>query len=328
MYVGKTFDLHLIWHFARRNLLRTFLVSVLACFLYKIIGWRWLGISFIPIATIGTAVAFYVGFKNNQAYDRLWEARKLWGSITNTSRSFAAMLIAVVPDKTIQKEFLYRHISWINILRLQLRKTIPWATSGEHLHQTFLSEKHELEQFDAGVKKIFTEGGKMEYFEMLNKRTNIANHLLKKQIHDLGQLKKKGMIDDFEHSDLVKQIVELINFQGGCERIKSTPLYRQYSIFSRIFVVLFISLLPFGLMNEMDKLGVYGVWLTVPFSLLISWVFYTMEQIGEFSENPFDNALNDVPLSAICTTIETDVKEFLGDDNFPKKAAPVENVLL
>ncbi len=328
MYVGRTFTFQLVWHFAWKNLLRSFLVALLACVLYKVVGWRWLGISFIPVATIGTAVAFYVGLKNNQAYDRLWEARKLWGNITNTSRSFAAMLIAVVPDKAIQKEFLYRHISWVHILRLQLRKTIPWATSSEHLHQTFLSEKHELEQFDDGVKKIFIDGGKLEYFDMLVKRSNIANHLLKKQIHELGQLKKKGVVDDFEHSDLVKQITELINHQGGCERIKSTPLYRQYSLFSRVFVVLFISLLPFGLMNEMDKASQYGVWLTIPFSMLISWVFYTMEQIGEFSENPFDNSLNDVPLSAICTTIETDMKEFLGDDNIPKKAAPVDEVLL
>ena len=198
----------------------------------------------------------------------------------------------------------------------------------EHLHQTFLSEKHELEQFDAGVKKIFTDGGKLEYFDMLNKRSNIANHVLKKQIHELGKLKKQGLIDDFEHSDLVKQITELFNHQGGCERIKNTPLYRQYSIFSRVFVVLFIALVPFGLLNEMDKAGEFGVWLTVPFSMLISWVFYTMEQIGEFSENPFDNALNDVPISAICTAIETDVKEFLGDDNLPKKAMPVDDVLL
>ncbi|MHA4844794.1 bestrophin family protein [Flavitalea antarctica] len=328
MYVGKDFKFSLLWHFARNNLLRTFAIASAVCVLYKIAGWRWLGISFIPIATIGTAVAFYVGFKNNQAYDRMWEARRLWGSITNTSRSFAAMLIAVVPDKSIQKEFLYRHISWVHILRLQLRKTIPWATSRSHLHQTLLTEKHELEQFDAGVRKIFADAGKMEYFEMLNKRSNIANHLLKKQIHELGQLKKKGIIDQFEHSDLVKQIGELINHQGGCERIKTTPLYRQYSIFSRVFVVLFVCLLPFGLVNEMDKAGTYGVWLTIPFSMLISWVFFTMEQVGEFSENPFDNAINDVPLHAICITIETDVKEFLGDDNLPPKASPIDEVLL
>jgi ion channel-forming bestrophin family protein len=328
MYVGKTFKFSLVWYFARKNILRTFLITTSVCVLYKIAGWRWLGISFIPIATIGTAVAFYVGFKNNQAYDRMWEARRLWGSITNTSRSFAAMFIALVPDKELQKEFLYRHIAWVHILRLQLRKTIPWATSKDNLHRTFLTEKHELEQFDVGVKKIFTDSGKIEYFDKLKHRSNIANHVLKKQIHELGQLKKKGIIDQFEHSDLVKQINELVNHQGACERIKSTPLYRQYSIFSRVFVVLFVSLLPLGLLNEMDKAGEYGVWLTIPFSILISWVFYTMEQVGEFTENPFDNALNDVPLNAICTTIETDVKEFLGDDNLPKKAAPVDDVLL
>ncbi|MBC8033820.1 MAG: hypothetical protein H7Y03_06720, partial [Chitinophagaceae bacterium] len=141
-------------------------------------------------------------------------------------------------------------------------------------------------------------------------------------------LKRKGIIDGLEHIELVEQITELVNHQGGCERIKNTPLFRQYSIFSRVFVVLFISLLPFGLMNEMDRAGEYGVWLTIPFSLLISWVFYTMEQIGEFSENPFDNSMNDVPLSAICTTIETDVKEFLGDTNLPSKAVPTDDLLL
>jgi ion channel-forming bestrophin family protein len=328
MYVGKEFKFSLLWHFARKNLFRTLLVSLTVCILYQFLGWHWVGISFIPIATIGTAVAFYVGFKNNQAYDRLWEARKIWGGITNTSRSFAAMLIAIVPDKAIQREFLYRHISWMNILRLQLRKTIPWATSKDDLHQTFLSEKNELEQFEAGVKKIFTDIGRLEYYDMMMARTNIANHLLKKQIHELGQLKKKGVIDEYEHSDLVRQIVELVNYQGGCERIKNTPLYRQFSVFSRIFVVIFIFLLPFGLVNEMSKMGIYGVWLTIPFSMLISWVFYTMEQIGEFSENPFDNSINDVPLNTICKTIETDIKEFLGDTDFPEKVVPIDDVLL
>ncbi|GAA4341962.1 bestrophin family protein [Flaviaesturariibacter amylovorans] len=328
MYVGKVFTPRLLWHFARRNLLRSLLISVLACVLHQYAGWRWLGISFIPIATIGTAVAFYVGFKNNQAYDRLWEARRLWGGITNNSRTFAALFISLVPDKALQREFLYRHIAWVNVLRLQLRKTIPWATGREHLHQTFLGEKHELEQFEAGLKKIFGDAGTDEYFVMLRQRTNIANHLLKKQIHELGRLKRAGRLDAIEHSDLVKQIGEFINHQGGCERIKSTPLYRQYSIFSRVFVVLFICLLPFGLINEMSKIGAHGVWLTVPFSMLISWVFYTMEQIGEFSENPFDNSMNDVPLSAICTTIETDMREFVGDTEMPAKAAPLEDVLL
>lgn len=328
MYVGKDFTPKIMWHFARKNLFRTFLVSVVACLLYSVAGWDFVAISFLPIATIGTAVAFYVGFKNNQAYDRLWEARRLWGSITNTSRTLAAMVIAIIPDKAIQREFMYRHIAWVNILRLQLRKNIPWATSKESLHQDYLSESNELEKFDEGLKKIFMDMNRMEYYESMAGRSNAAIHILKKQIHEFGRLKKQGIIDDYEHSDYVKQIGELFNFQGGCERIKNTPLFRQYSIFSRVFVILFIFLLPFGLLKEMDKIGTYGVWLTIPFSMLISWVFFTMEQIGEFSENPFDNSVNDTPISTICRAIEIEIREFLGDDQIPEKLNPVDNMLL
>ncbi len=287
-----------------------------------------LALPFLPVGTIGTAVAFYIGFKNNQAYDRLWEARRLWGGITNTSRNMAVMAISLLPDKALAKDFLYRHLAYINILRLQLRRTIPWATSRENLHQSFVGEAKELEAFDDGLKKILTHNNKMQYYEVVKGKVNAANYLLKIQVDQLTKLKRENKIDDFEHSDLVRQINELFNLQGGCERIKSTPLFRQYSIFSRVFVDLFIVLLPFGLLKDMNNLGVWGVWLTIPFSLLISWVFFTMEQIGEFSENPFDNAVNDTPMSTICRNIEIDIKELLGEENLPEKLQPENNILL
>lgn len=328
MYVGKEFTFILMWHFARKNLSRTLMVSTAAVILYKYCGYTFLGVPFLPIGTIGTAVAFYVGFKNNQAYDRLWEARRLWGGIVNTSRNLATMLIAIVDDKEFVKDFLYRHIGYVNVLRLQLRRTIPWATSKDDLHQTFVSEAAELEAFDEGLKRILTQNNKMQYYETLKTKNNTPNVMLKIQIAQLTRLKREKKIDDFEHSDLVKQINELFNLQGGCERIKNTPLFRQYSVFSRVFVKLFIALLPFGLLKELNNLGEYGVWLTIPFSLLISWVFYTMEQIGEFSENPFDNSVNDIPIASICRTIEIDLKELLGETDLPAKMQPEHNILL
>src|SRR5690606_38760406 len=93
-----------------------------ALFLYQYIGWEWVAIPWLPISLIGIATAFYVGFKNSQSYDRSWEARKIWGGITNTSRSFAAMLRAFTSndhattpatDAQIKAEIraiLYRHI--------------------------------------------------------------------------------------------------------------------------------------------------------------------------------------------------------------------------
>lgn len=296
--------------------------------IYKYLKCDFIGIPFLPIATIGTAVAFFVGFKNNQAYDRLWEARKLWGGIANTSRNLTMMLQNIIDDKAFVKDFMYRHIAYINILRLQLRKTIPWATSKETNHQTFVGEAEELEDFEQGLRKILENNDKSEYFDKLKKQHNSANQLLNYQISQLTKLKRNKIIDEYEHSDLVKQITELTNLQGGCERIKNTPLFRQYSVFSRLFTQIFLVLLPFGLIKELDKIGEWGVWLTIPFVMLISWVFNTMEQIGEFSENPFDNSVNDIPITAICRNIEIDIKELLGEDNLPSKIQPVNDVLL
>ena len=327
MYTGKDFTFKLLWHFARKNLFSTMIVSTIAVILYQVLGFTFVAIPFLPVGTIGTAVAFYVGFKNNQAYDRLWEARKLWGGFTNTSRNFSAQLIALVEDKTVVKELLYRHIAYLNVLRLQLRKTIPWATSKDNLHQTFRGERAELEEFDQGLKKILEENNKGEYYETLRVKNNVASGILKLQIMDLTRLKREKKIDEYEHSDLVRHVNEFFNLQGGCERLKTTPLFRQYSIFSRVFVVLFIYLLPFGLLKDLNNLAEWGVWLTIPFSMLISWVFFTMEQIGEFSENPFDNSVNDTPIAAICRNIEIDIKEFLGEA-LPAKMNPVDDVLL
>ena len=328
MYTGKEFDLVMIWHFAKKNLFKSFVVSTVVVLIYHFLGFKFIGLPFVPIASIGTAVAFYVGFKNNQAYDRLWEARRLWGGITNTSRNLATQLYALLEDKTIVKEMLYKHIAYINILRLQLRRTIPWATSKENLHQKFHGERSELELFDEGLKKILESNNKMEYYEKIRALNNPASNMLKMQVESITKLKRNKVIDDYEHSDLVKHINELFNLQGGCERIKTTPLFRQYSIFSRTFVNLFMFLLPFGLIKEFDELASWGSLLTIPFSMLISWVFSMMEQIGEFSENPFDNSVNDIPISTICRNIEIDIKEFLNESNLPEKLQPEQNVLL
>lgn len=328
MLINKKITLQSLWLFGRKNLLQTLALSVIVVVLYKFLDLKIIAIPFLPVASIGTAVAFYVGFKNNQAYDRLWEARRLWGGITNTSRILAASFIALVEDKTKQKEFLNRHIAYINILRLQLRKTIPWATNREDYHKQFVSASEELKEFDIAIEALFEKLDKKEIFEKVKHKGNIANYTLKYQFDVVTKLKREKIIDEYEHSDLTKLLAELYNLQGGCERIKTTPLFRQYSLFSRIFVQLFIFLLPFALLTEMSKFGDYGIWLVIPFSVLISWVFMTMEQIGEASESPFDNGVNDTPISTICRNIEIDILEMLGETDLPPKIEPFNDVLL
>ncbi|MES2772711.1 MAG: bestrophin family ion channel [Bacteroidota bacterium] len=331
MYIGKNLSIKTIWFFARRNLFITLIISVTATSLYFFLDWTFLAIPFLPVGTIGTAVAFYVGFKNNQAYDRLWEARRLWGGITNTSRSLAASVLSIIPDKNVQEDILYRHIAFINILRLQLRKTIVWATSNEHLHQSKLVQAAELEQYESAIVKLFGACNEGNLFQSIKHKSNIASETLRRQFEVITELKKAGQIDSLEHSDMLRLLGELYNLQGGCERIKNTPLFRQYSIFSRIFVKLFIMLLPFALLSSMKGLyhdSDWSVWLTIPFTLLISWVFFTMEQIGEFSENPFDNGINDTPISTICRNIEIELMEMMGETELPERIQPHKNILL
>lgn len=328
MFIGKKITLAYIWFFGKRNIIITTIFSSAVVVLYHFLNFKWIAIPFLPVSTIGIAVAFYVGFKNNQAYDRLWEARRLWGGFTNVSRTLTASFISLVKDKEMQKTFLTRHIVYLNIVRLQLRKTIPWATNNEGYHRQVISEAEEIKEFDLAIEELFNRFNKKDIFEKIKHKGNIANQALRYQFEIVTKLKKDKLLDEYEHSDITKLLGELYNLQGGCERIKTTPLFRQYSLFSRIFVHLFIFLLPLALLNEMSKFSTYGVWLVIPFSTLISWVFMTMEQIGESSENPFDNGTSDTPMSTICRNIEIDILELLDETDLPPKIEPYNFNLL
>jgi len=136
------------------------------------------------------------------------------------------------------------------------------------------------------------------------------------------------LVDDFRHMEMMRVLEEFYNLQGKCERIKNTPFPRQYAFFSKIFTWIFILLLPFGLIGEFAKMGHDLIWLTIPFSVLISWIFITMEIVGDNSEDPFENFANDVPMSALTRTIEIDLREMLGETDLPPKVQAVNDILM
>jgi putative membrane protein len=124
--------------------------------------------------------------------------------------------------------------------------------------------------------------------------------------------------------------------QGRCERIKDFPYPRQYATVNSFFIKLFCLLLPFGLLREFDKLNdsVEGVikgnmvWLIIPFSVLISWMYTSLDRVGESTENPFDGSANDVPISQMCRTAEIDLREMLGETDLPPPLEPRNNIVL
>jgi ion channel-forming bestrophin family protein len=335
MFIHRSINLYVIFRFAWKMLLASFTLSLAVFVLYNYFHLN-ITIPFLPVATIGTAVAFYVGFKNNSAYDRLWEARKIWGSITNASRMWGAMVIDIVGSRSkedlssLKKEMVYRHIAWLNMVRLQLRRypvfdTREYTSSAQLKIVERTLGKH---SFESHVDEVLGKFISTEERKAVEEKQNMANHLLKRQHAMLIELKNKDFVDGFEHSDMDRLILEFFNQQGAAERIKGFPFPRQYANFSFVFVYIFVFLLPFSLIGEIDKINNNLTWLVVPFTMLIAWVFNVMEQVGDASENPFDNGINDVPMTAICRNIEIDLREMLGEKDLPQKIKPVDGIIM
>ncbi|MBP6686554.1 MAG: hypothetical protein KA160_01745 [Lacibacter sp.] len=337
MITNRIINPKVIIQFAWRLQAVVFVISGLVFVLYDFFHIKSIAIPFLPVSTIGTAVAFYVGFKNNSAYDRLWEARRIWGSITNASRMWGAMVMDVVASRhdspeaaKVKKQLLYRHITWMNMLRLQLRRNPvfkeSWYVSSPKLQ--VVKDVFGDEKFEHHVYEIMSKFLNADERKAVEHKANIASALMKLQNEELIRLKNKGWLDEYEHSDMSKLILEFYNQQGASERIKSFPFPRQYASFSTVFVFIFIALLPFSLIGELAKLNAEINWMVMPFSMLIAWVFSVMEQIGDASENPFDNGVNDIPMTAICRNVEIELREMLGEKELPPRIEPVQGILM
>ncbi|MEM6733805.1 MAG: bestrophin family ion channel, partial [Myxococcota bacterium] len=146
---------------------------------------------------------------------------------------------------------------------------------------------------------------------------NPAAHLIANQSRELKALRERGLIDGFGHLHLQELLQELMIQQGKAERIKNFPFPRQYATVNSFFAGLFTLLLPFGLLKEFASMGPHYVWATIPFATIVSWVFLTTDQIGDWSENPFEGLANDVPISSMSRGIERDIRQIVGLQELP-----------
>lgn len=311
MIVRKNLKWSIILRSSWPLLLAAALLSLTVYILYFHCGIKGVGIPFSPIAVMGTALSIFLGFRNSSSYDRWWEARKIWGGIVNQSRTLTRQVITLPTQtnidlsamKNIQRELVYRHLAWINALRLQLRG------------------QGEKETWDREVYQLIGDAETVQIEKSINKTTQ----LLLMQGIQLAELAKAGIFDNFRYIQIDDTLTELCNLQGQCERIKSTPLPRQYDFFNKIFTYLFLLLLPFGMVEIFDKSALPI--LIVPFNVIICFVFYVIEGVGRRLENPFENRITDIPLSALCRTIEIDLRQMLGENDIPSKLEPVDGFL-
>ena len=338
MYTRRNIRWSLIFRFAWWQVTVFTLWSMVATLLYLRLQEHGIDCSLplAPLGTIGVAVAFYVGFKNNQSYDRYWEARKIWGGIVNVSRSWANQILTYlskhhaadnVSDKTVsdaQRMLILRQLAWINTLRFQLRRKTPFGFEPKGSQRRYM-QKTDIEAMRSQLAELLPRD------ELANicEKANSATQILRRQSEHLKQVVEgPGLIEEFRLISLMDLITEMYTLQGKAERIKNSPFPRQYAYFSNVFTWIFIALLPFGIVGEMATRGNAMIFLAVPLSVVISWIFVTMETVGDTSEDPFENFINDVPMTALCRVIEIDIRQMLGDDDVPEPLQPVNDILM
>lgn len=274
--------------------------------LYTKAGFQWLSLSDLPLSMIGGALSVFLAFRNNSAYDRWWEARCLWGSLVNTARTFSRQVLTLVdPDPApptdarsgeydvldSRRTLVELQIAYVHALRCHLRKQNPFP----ELERTL----------------------EPELVEYLRKQRNVPAAMLLIKGRMLREMFDRGSLDSFRLTTIDRSLTDLCNVQGACERIKNTPLPRQYDYFPRLLVHIYCFLLPFGL--------VAGLGMLTPLaSTLVSFIFISLETIGRDIENPFENTVHDTPMSTLSRTIEINLRQNLGQDRIPADVHPVE----
>ncbi|MDX5321960.1 MAG: hypothetical protein LPK45_12520 [Bacteroidota bacterium] len=285
--------------------------------------------SWQPISIIGIAVAFYLGFKNNSSYDRTWEARKIWGSIVNNSRSFASATIAFVQGErasSIQKELIYRHLAWLTALRHQLRLSREWEHLESRLNKIYSPTVCEDYNNKLGTElQAFLSDEEIRSYQG---KTNIATQILAKQSTRLQELRDQDYFEDFRHMEFHHLVVALLENQGQSERIKNFPFPRQYASTALWLTLVFAVFVPFGLLDVVASPTLLSYLFCSLLSGLLIWIFFLIEKIGDYSENPFEGSYNDIPITSISRAIEIDLREMIHDENIPPALQPENGFLM
>jgi putative membrane protein len=260
----------------------------------------------IPIAIpgiLGTIISLLLAFRSNQAYDRWWEARTLWGAIVNDSRSYARQVLTFIDnsydddDKRDMKErMIKRQMAWCYSLSQHLR--------GQNAHQS-------LKNFISDEER--TAVASLEHVPVA---------LMEQHGNDLRLLLRMGWINDYQQVAMDETLNRFSNSMGACERIKSTVFPVTYSVYIHFLVLLFVLLLPFGLIEF------FGV-LQIPLVVAISSSFFLIEKMAIHLQDPFESKPTDTPTTSISRKIEQNLRQMLKDD-YPVQTEPVatkENAL-
>ncbi len=294
MIVGRRWGLPEIMHYVGLPLLALFAWDVLIALLYVELGQRWVAVNDLPMSLIGSALALLLTLRNNNALLRWSEGRQLWGSVVNGSRTLARQVRLYLSGHAAGSALVGLQVAYAHALRCHLRRQDPWA---------------EIAGLIGPELRARLQGS-----------SNVPDALLAEIADRLAVLRREGALDSIQLTAFDATLAALCAAQGGAERIKNTPLPRQYSAFPRAFVQVFCILLPLAMVTDLGLATPLG-------STLLGFIFLALDQVGADLENPFENLAYDVPLTSITRTIEINLRQGLGQADLPAPLQPKDGVL-
>lgn len=239
-------------------------------------------------SVFGIAVAFFLGFRMNSAYDRWWEARKIFGELTNNTRSFVAKIYAYYGNEANFKE------KNIQSLNTKAATYIDLTTSYVQQLKSEIQEHNSL-SLDQRTSEMYHEHN-------IDQKNKISNELL------LALTKR--FEEDFapqstiEKNDLMQHINHFYEIQGKAERIKNTPFLMIYSAFTKLIVGFYVIIIPLFI-GDIDLGGEKSgfEFLAIPLMVMISTAFLTINKLANLYGEPFSQNKTSITLDEICNTI-------------------------
>jgi putative membrane protein len=273
------------------SLLGTALLAIAVTWTHGTLWGHKIAIGAIPFTLMGLPLAIFLGFRNNAAYDRYWEGRKQWGELVLRSRSLARQCLSLVDDGAQRARMMRRAIAYAHALRHRLRHSDPAADVAPWLEQ--------------------------DEWQRVRGLPNLPHALMLEMGADLGTLLRERRIEPCLAPSVDASLAAMTGVAAACERIQGTPIPFSYSLLLHRTAYLYCVLLPFGLVDAIGDL-------TPLVTLLVAYTFFGLDALGDEIEEPFGMSDHDLPLEAICRTIEIDLRTALGDTDLPPPLLPVD----
>ena len=340
MHIGRRYKItdFLVWTRWEAGYLISW--SLFATLFLQVSHWTFLTIPAPILTIIGSALAIVLAFKNQQCHARFDDALALSGRLTTSSLILANKLKSTVGSLDAAQsgqrlnEMFYRHFAWLTALRFFLRERKTWENASQPGNARFLA-KHPTPESQSVLKdELKTYLSDAEFQKVVAHRGDKEAFILHLQYETIGDLYNKKLISEFIAIVLTGALDDLAGLQGALKRIKNYPYARNYYSIAVILVAVFVGLVPFSLFPYAQELGKsagiehWTAWLNVPFSVIVGWVFVSLEKVGENSSNPFEGGANDVPISSIARRIEIEMRLMLGEQTDLKPLEAKYDILL